>query len=102
MRTTLTLDDDVADQLVERQRSTGMSYKEVVNAALRAGLQSGMRPVSALPPFRVTPKAGGFRAGVDVLHLNQLDDELESERFLHDLAKATAVRPPARRSVSKR
>ncbi len=91
MRTTLTLDDDVAHQLSERQRLTGMSFKQVVNATLRAGLQSAQQPVASLPPFRVTPKAAGFRTGVDVLRLNQLNDELEGEGFLRDLAKAGAA-----------
>ena len=39
MRTTLTLDDDVAVRL-ERLRRTGRTLKEVVNDALRAGLDA--------------------------------------------------------------
>jgi hypothetical protein len=96
VRTTLTLDDDVAHQLTERQRLTGMSYKELVNATLRAGLQSAQQPAAAPPPFRVMPKAAGFRAGVDVLRLNQLNDELESEGFLRDLAKSAPKRTAKR------
>ncbi|HEV7505555.1 MAG TPA: hypothetical protein VGS07_11630 [Thermoanaerobaculia bacterium] len=34
-----------------------------------------------LPKFKVIPKACGFRSGVDVLRLNQLNDELEVEDF---------------------
>jgi len=90
MRTTLTLEEDVAHQLRERQRLSGGSFKQLVNDTLRAGLQAGQQPAFAPPPFRVTPKAGGFRSGVDVLRLNQLNDELESEGFLRDLAKAAA------------
>jgi hypothetical protein len=31
-------------------------------------------------PFRVRPKACGFRAGIDLTKLNQLADDLEIER----------------------
>ncbi len=92
MRTTLTLDDDVARRLGERSRLTGASFKQVVNETLRAGLDGTQKPALAPPPFRVTPKAAGFRSGVDVMRLNQLNDELESERLLDALANSTAKR----------
>jgi hypothetical protein len=38
MRTTLTIDDDVARRLKEIAHRTGRSFKEVVNRALRAGV----------------------------------------------------------------
>jgi hypothetical protein len=81
MRTTLTLDDDVARLLRERTRLTGAPFKRVVNDAIRSGLQAGRQPAEPLVPFRVAPKAAGFRSGIDVLRLNQLNDEIESERF---------------------
>jgi len=34
-----------------------------------------------LPKFKVIPKACGFRSGVNVLRLNQLNGELEVEDF---------------------
>ncbi len=92
MRTTLTLDEDVAHRLRELTRLTGASFKQPVNETLRAGLQGAQKPAPPLPPFRVTPKAGGFRSGVDVLRLNQLNDELESEALLHELASSAAKR----------
>jgi len=87
MRTTLTLDDDLAGQLHEVARSKGESFKEVVNSTLRRGLQ-GEKKLSRLPKFKVTPIACGFRSGVDVLHLNQLNDDLEMEDFQRKLAGA--------------
>ena len=92
MRTTLTLDEDVAKQLQERARRSGESFKEVVNTTLRKGLRSGEKPASRLPRFEVTPRACGFRAGVDVLRLNQLNDELETEDFQRKLATGKAGR----------
>jgi len=44
MRTTLSLDDDVAAQLERVRSARGGSLKETVNAALREGLQRLERP----------------------------------------------------------
>ena len=52
MRTTLTLDDDVAAKLVADARRTGQSFKDVVNRCLRIGLNV-KRPALARRPFRV-------------------------------------------------
>ena len=38
MRTTLTLDEDVAAKLKAESRKTGRPFRETVNACLRAGL----------------------------------------------------------------
>ena len=81
MRTTLTLDDDLARELRDLARRKGESFKEVVNSTLRKGLD-GEKAVAGLPRFKVIPKACGFRSGVDVLRLNQLNDELEMEDFV--------------------
>jgi len=40
MRTTLTLDDDVAVRLERERKQRGQSFKEVVNDVLRAGLDA--------------------------------------------------------------
>ncbi len=92
MRTTLTLDEDVAFRLQELSRLRRASFKQVVNETLRAGLQTGDKPMDSLPPFRVAPKAAGFRSGVDVRRLNQLNDELESQELLDDVARSAASR----------
>ena len=82
----MTLDDDLARQLHEISRRRGESFKEVVNSTLRRGLL-GEKAVGPLPRFEVTPKACGFRSGVDVLHLNQLNDRLEMEELQEKLAR---------------
>lgn len=87
MRTTLTLEDDVARKLRDRTSATGASFKDVVNETLRAGLRAGDVPGADQPPFVVTPKAGGFRPGIDLLRLNDLNDELELEEALAKLAR---------------
>ena len=74
MRTTLTLDDDVARRLEAEARRTRRSFKSVVNETLRAGL---LRTSTRVKPFRVKAKALGLRANVDLANVEQLLDRLE-------------------------
>ena len=80
MRTTLTLDDDVADSLREQARLLEKPFKQVVNEALRRGL-SPVAGESPAPSFRIVPIRSGLVPGVDPLRLNQLNDQLEAEAF---------------------
>jgi hypothetical protein len=77
MRTTLTLDADVAERLRQEVRRTGKGLKTVVNEALRRGLGGSAKPARR-PRFQVTPHAFGVRPGVDLDRVNQLVDELEA------------------------
>jgi hypothetical protein len=79
MRTTLTLEDDLALKLKELARSTDRNFKEVVNDAIRKGLSLGEPPPADQERFVVRARACGFRAGVDPTKLNQLYDDLEME-----------------------
>ena len=79
MRTTLTLDDDLAVRLRELARSRGVSFKEVVNETLRRGLSVQVTGEDA-PPYRVKPFRSPLRPGIDPLRLNQLVDDLEIDR----------------------
>ena len=79
MRTTLTLEDDLSRGLKERARSSGKTFKEVVNETIRRGLSIGEGPTEDDEPFRVQASACGFRSGVDPLKLNQFYDEMELE-----------------------
>lgn len=85
MRTTLSLDDDVALQIRREMRRTGAGLKATVNAALRRGLGPPAR--GAKRRFRVQAHGFGFRAGVDLDRLNQLVDELESAATARKLAQ---------------
>ncbi len=92
MRTTLTLDEDIARALHDMARRSGESFKEVVNLTLRRGLSQGEKPRPSLPRFKVEARACGFQSGVDVLRLNQLNDELETEDFQRKLAAESKAR----------
>ncbi|MEM7481474.1 MAG: DUF2191 domain-containing protein [Acidobacteriota bacterium] len=87
MRTTLTLDDDLARRLKDTARLTGKTFKEVVNATLRRGFGRGELPAATLPPFKIGKKARGLRPGIDPLKFNQLVDELAVEDFLEKVRK---------------
>jgi len=55
MRTTLTLDDDVAAMLLRVQKTTDATLKDVVNEALRCGLERMSQPAAAKPRFETRP-----------------------------------------------
>jgi hypothetical protein len=52
MRTTLTLDDDVAAILRREQARTKKPFKQLVNDALRSGLTTARKPGRPGTPFR--------------------------------------------------
>lgn len=80
MRTTVTLEPDVAAKLKALAHRTRRSFKETLDAVLRRGLAAQERSAEQRP-FVVEPHAGGFVAGVDPARLNQLADQLEAEDF---------------------
>lgn len=87
MRTTLTIDDDLAGILQRKSRQQGHSFKAVVNDLLRAGLAASGEVVSRRQPLKVLSKPLGLKPGYDPDKLNQLVDELAVEDFLRRAAK---------------
>lgn len=83
MRTTLTLDDDVADFLKEQSQLHNKPLKHVVNEVLRRGMAPGAKR-SAPPRFRIVPNHSKLFPGVDPVKLNQLNDQLEAEDFARE------------------
>jgi plasmid stability protein len=55
MRTTLTLDDDVAAKLKAEARRSGRSFRAIVNDMLRQGLAT-RRSTPTRKPFKVTAR----------------------------------------------
>lgn len=68
MRTTLTLDPDLAAALKARAKKTGAAWKDVVNDAIRAGLRA--QPEARRQPYRTPVHDGGEPAlqGVHSVH----------------------------------
>ena len=73
MRTTITLDDDVAAKLKEEMAVSGRSFKETVNQHLRASLVDP--PANARKPFKV--RDIGVRIGLDFTSTSRFLEELE-------------------------
>jgi hypothetical protein len=79
MRTTLTLDDDVAARLQAEARRSGRPFRTVVNEHLRAAL--AQRKAIKLPPFRVKPRnMGGPLPGLSYDNIGALLEEVEDTR----------------------
>ena len=79
MRTTLTLDDELAAKLRDRVHETGRSFKDVVNEALRRGLERE-GAIAGPKPYRVRPASlGGILPGIDLDKALRLADALENE-----------------------
>lgn len=97
MRTTLTIDDDLAGLLKQRAREQGIPFKEAVNRTIRAGLGEARKARRGGAP-KTVPHSFGFRPGVDLDKLGQLADELEAESFA---AAAKGSHDPARRKRSR-
>ena len=85
MRTTLTLDDDIARQIRNAVRASGKSLKAVVNDALRVGLTSE-RFVKARQPYNLSPVSMGDIIGpYDLDKALQLADRIEDEEIARKL-----------------
>ncbi|HWH44745.1 MAG TPA: CopG family transcriptional regulator [Thermoleophilaceae bacterium] len=81
MRTTITLDPD-ARALVERaMRDRGLSFKEAVNEAIRAGLGGEATPGTYTRPSAMGP------ARFDVTKALRLAAHLEDETLMRKLAE---------------
>ncbi len=77
MRTTLTLDDDVAVKLKAESRRAGRSFRDVVNETLRRGL-ANRRVTAARPAFKVTARdLGDLRPGLSLDNVAELLDQVE-------------------------
>ena len=86
MRTTLTLEPDVAARLKQEIRRSGKGLKTLVNEALRLGLGLTGKPVRG-SRFEVRPHAFGLKPGIDFDRMNQLVDELEAEETARKLGR---------------
>jgi len=83
MRTTVTLDPDVAAKLRQLTRQRGISFKEALNASVRRGLESS-GPDSR--PYRVQPRSLGAKRGLDLDRALALAAQVEDAETVRKLA----------------
>lgn len=81
MRTTLTLDPDVAQLLEEETHRQRKPFKQIVNEAIRRGLAPRARGARR-NRYRVRPHVTSLRPGIDAGSFNELVDELEDEAVI--------------------
>jgi len=77
VRTTLTLDDDIAAKLTALARRSGRAFRAVVNETLRRGLA---RPTGLVTrqPFKVNARdLGQLRPGLSVDNVAELIEQVE-------------------------
>jgi hypothetical protein len=82
MRTTVTLDPDVEAMVRQAMRERGLSFKQAVNDAIRAGLApESDRELEATPTFRM-----GYNPVIPWDKALRLAAELEDEEIIRKLA----------------
>jgi hypothetical protein len=78
MRTTLTLDDDVAAKLKAESRRAGRPFRDVVNETLRRGLAQRRASASLQQPFTITPRdLGALKPGLSLDSVADLIEQVE-------------------------
>lgn len=82
LRTTVTLDPDVAARLRELARERQVSFKEALNSTLRKGLGS---PGRGAKRYRVPTRPLGLRQGVDLDRALRLAADLEDAELVRKL-----------------
>jgi hypothetical protein len=82
MRTTVTLDDDLAIRLEQRRAEHGMTFKDVLNDAVRRGLEVAEEQEQAAPIAVTTrPLPLGRRLIGDVDNVAEALAAVEGEAF---------------------
>ncbi len=82
MRTTVTLDPDVAARLRALGAERGISFKEALNSTIRLGLRS---EEGAARPYEVPARPLGLRQGIDLDKALRLAGELEDAELVRKL-----------------
>jgi hypothetical protein len=84
VRTTVTLDEDVAQQIRQRMRERGAGFKEVLNELLRRGLQAAEGP----EPYSAPTFAMRARPHLDLDKALALAAAIEDEEVVRKLERA--------------
>jgi hypothetical protein len=83
VRTTVTLDPDVEARLREVARERGISFKEALNSAVRAGLMAARGALEYSTPSRSL----GLRPGINLDKALQVAADLEDAEIVHELER---------------
>jgi hypothetical protein len=83
MRTTVTLDPDVEARLREVARERGISFKEALNSAIRAGLMAAR----GAREYRTPSRSLGLRPGINLDKALQVAGDLEDAEIVHEIER---------------
>jgi hypothetical protein len=83
MRTTVTLDPDVEARLREVAREKGISFKEALNNAVRAGLMA----TRERREYRTPSRSLGLRQGINLDKALRAAAEFEDAEIGHELER---------------
>ena len=78
MRTTLTIDSDVAAKAKEAMRKTGLPFKQLINKALRSGIDIVLMPPTS-KPYSTQGRPMGLRKGLSYDNISELLSISEGE-----------------------
>ena len=81
MRTTLTIDDDVAAELERLRQTRDASLKDLVNDALRLGLRELASPAKKRKPFRTKSYDCGRLLIDNIDNVWEVLDQLDGEKL---------------------
>lgn len=81
MRTTVTLDVDVAAKVQDLMRERGISFKEAINQTLRIGFGQKARSKR----YEVPARRLGLKPGIDITKALQMATDMEDQANLRDL-----------------
>lgn len=81
MRTTLTIDDDVAAELERLRRTRDASLKDLVNEALRHGLREMTEAPKKRKPFRTKSFDCGRLLIDNIDNVWEVLDQIEGDKF---------------------
>ncbi len=82
MRTTVTLEPDVAEQLKSFARRRNLSFKAALNTAVRAGLAAQR---GSARRYRMPSRPMGLRPGADLTHALRVAETLEDEEVVRKI-----------------
>jgi Ribbon-helix-helix protein, copG family len=85
LRTTVTLDPDLAAKLRALARERGVSFKEALNSTLRRGLTGGGGGGGSRRRYRLPSRQLALRSGIDLEHALRLAGELEDAETIRKL-----------------
>lgn len=80
MRTTLTIDDDVMDKARAVAFKSRVSFRRIINEALRAGLALVEKPAKR-KPYRTKARDMKLRPGFNLDNIQEVLAQAEGENF---------------------